>query len=853
MENYYTLKEKISSLVGQQTPEYVQSEHPGFTEFLKSYFIFMESAEMQVTNVSEQDEIVLETENAEVDFKLLNEDGTRPLLESNSFASAFTLGETITGGTSGAAATILSPDISNLKLFISANSRFVTGETITGGTSGATAKVSRYRGNPVQNIQQFLNLADADKTIYDFISDMRKSFMSGITENLYTDVDKRKALKNIKGLYKAKGTAKANQLFFQMLFNETPDIYYPNRDLLKPSIGKFSRKSILRVLKSSGNILNLTGKTITMISGTNTASALVENVTQFNIGSTFLFELELNSETIEGTFLNGATITGVDNTDETLIAKGVIKTILNDIAITNDGHLYTTDSTVTISGGGGSGASALIEEVGSGGLEDIIVVNGGSNYAVGDTVTFNYTNSGGASAEAVVAVVNGGFAGETGTSADHIVLEDGTQSGDPYQGDKLVQEAGTSATNDITDIRVTRSGEGMTSLPTATVSSSSGSSAVIKTYGSQIGRIKKFKILDQGISFTGTPTVVLEGNAVYKTSTGSISATETFTGSGSTSGTLKTIDTTTNRISFTTTAGAVVVGQTLTFSGSGTVLIEKVDQATATASTATKVLTSGEYTTQDGFISEKDKRIQDSVYYQDYSYVVKIGESITKWRDYIKKAIHPSGFNVSGLVRIQSRVSGQISVPVEGIVSGIEDTPLFSTYKFLFSTVFGRRAGTPSDGSSLRASVAAGNDNRDTHTASTRDVTVNRKITVKVTGDSEDLGFKIRGVARKHGYAYAGPRIKNAFQFGLYSGPYNSGTGVPVTQWGNYHLSGMLDSTLNGTVLTLAELNDPTNNSRTLKTNIAFPIEFSKTVGDFSTTTRTFDSTNTTFDEDDLT
>ena len=45
-------------------------------------------------------------------------------------ASAFTLGEIITGSSSGAQATILSPDISNSKLFISANSRFKTGETI---------------------------------------------------------------------------------------------------------------------------------------------------------------------------------------------------------------------------------------------------------------------------------------------------------------------------------------------------------------------------------------------------------------------------------------------------------------------------------------------------------------------------------------------------------------------------------------------------------------------------------------------------------------------------------------------------------------------------------------------------
>ena len=132
MENYYTLKDKLSSLVGQQSPEYIQSEHPGFTEFVKSYFIFMESAEMQVTDISEQDEILLETENTALTDRIINEDGSAPLLESNSFASAFTLGEIITGQTTGATATILSPDILNLKLFISANSRFKTGETITG-------------------------------------------------------------------------------------------------------------------------------------------------------------------------------------------------------------------------------------------------------------------------------------------------------------------------------------------------------------------------------------------------------------------------------------------------------------------------------------------------------------------------------------------------------------------------------------------------------------------------------------------------------------------------------------------------------------------------------------------------
>ena len=37
-------------------------------------------------------------------------------------------------------------------------------------------------------------------------------------------------------------------------------------------------------------------------------------------------------------------------------------------------------------------------------------------------------------------------------------------------------------------------------------------------------------------------------------------------------------------------------------------------------------------------------RIQDSLYYQDYSYVIKVGQSIARWRDAFKKTMHTAGF-----------------------------------------------------------------------------------------------------------------------------------------------------------------------------------------------------------------
>ena len=43
--------DNISNLINSQAPEFVVSEHPKFLEFVKSYYTFMESAELSVTEV----------------------------------------------------------------------------------------------------------------------------------------------------------------------------------------------------------------------------------------------------------------------------------------------------------------------------------------------------------------------------------------------------------------------------------------------------------------------------------------------------------------------------------------------------------------------------------------------------------------------------------------------------------------------------------------------------------------------------------------------------------------------------------------------------------------------------------
>ena len=172
--------DKISTLIKSQLPDFVVDEHPQFVQFLKLYFTFMESAQLQVTSIESTDGITLENETGRTDNLLIDgtkltsertqqDAGDKIIYEDSSYGK-FTVGETITGFTSGATAKILAEDLSNNRIYISAQDKFSSNERITGNDSGARAVINKYRPNPVQNIQQLANFRDPDKVISNFLN-----------------------------------------------------------------------------------------------------------------------------------------------------------------------------------------------------------------------------------------------------------------------------------------------------------------------------------------------------------------------------------------------------------------------------------------------------------------------------------------------------------------------------------------------------------------------------------------------------------------------------------------------------------------------------------------------------------
>ena len=173
--------DKISNLINSQAPEFVVTDHPKFLEFVKSYFTFMESAEISVTSVQTSDGIRLESElntdtsTLQLDASRLDTDrtqldaGDKVILESSTYGK-FTRGETVTGQTSKATAVILKEDLANGKLYISAQNKFIEGESLVGASSNATAILGDYKPNPVNTIQQLLEFRDPDKVISNFLT-----------------------------------------------------------------------------------------------------------------------------------------------------------------------------------------------------------------------------------------------------------------------------------------------------------------------------------------------------------------------------------------------------------------------------------------------------------------------------------------------------------------------------------------------------------------------------------------------------------------------------------------------------------------------------------------------------------
>ena len=194
------------------------------------------------------------------------------------------------------------------------------------------------------------------------------------------------------------------------------------------------------------------------------------------------------------------------------------------------------------------------------------------------------------------------------------------------------------------------------------------------------------------------------------------------------------LDSDTNILTLNTVNGTFDDKVTITGGTSGaTARVRTADTAIMSSSVGTVIETDGEFSGVDGFISESTKKIQDSLYYQDYSYIVKVGESITEWRDYLKSAVHPAGFYFAGEVSIRSRLNARMKTGFTRLSGKTETDEVIEILTVIFGEKLGRKLGTATDGSSLRSNPESSVElDASLGAANTRAVTLNQDITIKL-------------------------------------------------------------------------------------------------------------------------
>ena len=299
------LNNKVSQQIETQLPDFVRADHTLFAKFAEDYFKFLESAKDTLDFTT--DYVILEPETKAY---LLSENGIlgaavdRMVLESS---TEYTPNEIVKGQTSGAEATVLVEDVRNVSLYITSNQRFEIGEELLGLTSGARAKIVTYKANPVQNIQQLLDYADTDNSVFEFFDQIKAAFMNTIPNSLASSVSKRNLVKSIRDLYAAKGTSEGHKVFMRLLLDESANIFYPNENMLRVSDGKWSSRKLIRVATNGkGSGQETVNQVIT--GQTSGATAVVASASTFQQGTTSVIELALEDISQGAPFQTGEVI-----------------------------------------------------------------------------------------------------------------------------------------------------------------------------------------------------------------------------------------------------------------------------------------------------------------------------------------------------------------------------------------------------------------------------------------------------------------------------------------------------------------------------------------------------------------
>jgi len=192
---------------------------------------------------------------------------------------------------------------------------------------------------------------------------------------------------------------------------------------------------------------------------------------------------------------------------------------------------------------------------------------------------------------------------------------------------------------------------------------SSGTGAKIFAYGENIGGVQSINVQDQGYNFSSDG--VLSSSSfvpmLIKTPTANLTRDITLTGniSGATA-TVVSYDADRHILTVKNLDGWFLDNETVSYNNVDKFDVIKFDPFTGRGTRAGEGIMQKQFLDVKSFLDEDASNIHDGRYYQTHSYVVKVGESINKWRGALKDLIHPAGHIFFGEVAIKNEINASI-------------------------------------------------------------------------------------------------------------------------------------------------------------------------------------------------
>lgn len=555
-------------------------------------------------------------------------------------------------------------------------------------------------GKVIERIKNFKSYIDIDKTFDELAEKLYQTYTTLVPNAILAD--RKIILKNIKDFYRAKGTEKSVIFFAHVLTGKTADVYYPKKDILRASDGKWYIQKTIRVkqIKTNNVANNLasasSGFLNRIIKGLRSNStATVESVETLFLEGTRVFEISLSGQ--NGQFIPGETIYVTTNEKtanlENTLSANIFSDILNTITITNPGANYNVGDYVIIEHPYGLYANAQVESVTQGFVTGAAVVKSGAGFEANSPV---YITGDGSGATILYYVDT---SGNTHPNSYNIVSSTISLEADTAIGNATYSNLNSS----ISDPANNWIQNSMSFFVYANVGPIRG--AVVNTVGSfyytaptvnvsansivqSLGIIGKLQIYSGGTNYS-VGDILEFVNLPGSYGTGALANVKTVDVNGKItkvqliqmpghiiggSGYNKDILPVCNVVSATGTganiAAVAVLGDNELISlsvapvggiktikindgGSGYNTAPTINLTQSGSGNATAIATvikglytyPGRYINDDGHISAYNF-LQDRDYYQNFSYVVGIKESYDNYMENMKKLVHPSGTKV---------------------------------------------------------------------------------------------------------------------------------------------------------------------------------------------------------------